>query len=61
MVNAFAAVAKQNRNQFPIDDLKQKIIYNYDPIFPDMSNSFTSIYVFEEDKEIKKLYGYFGY
>ena len=60
VINAYAAVAKQNKNQFPLDELKQKIIYNYDPIFPDMQITFANIYLFDEDKEIKKLYGYFG-
>ena len=39
------------------DELQKKVIYNYNPIFPDMQITFTHIYVFSEDKEIKKLYG----
>ncbi len=56
-INTFIALCKKNKNVMLEDERKKKIIYNYNPIFPDMQISFAQIYVFSEDKEIKELYG----
>lgn len=54
IANFFVNEARKNTNVFPYDEMKKKLIYNYQPRLLALDDYFVQVYIFDESKLVQK-------